>query len=320
MSNVTQFEHIFLKSAEKRERLFSDSSTDCFRIFNSYGDGFDGITADVYGHYLLVQFFEDHLLEGSSEFLGKIEISLKSIPLNIKGILSKDRTVAGNDTDQMQKRKSRLFSGTLPPEDFTVRQNDIAAYADLVEGLNTGIFLDMREIRDSLKGIYPVEGKMLNLFCYTSLFSVHAIRCGMGSAINVDLSNSVLKKGMRNYSLNSIEYDKRDFVNDDAIDRLKLYRKKNEHFHFVVFDPPTFARNRKRTFSVKKDYSRSLHDISYIANGGFALTAINSSSVEMDDYISYHPENWTLEFFSNESSDFVHGGRPYLKAGLWRIK
>ena len=60
--------------------------------------------------------------------------------------------------------------------------------------------------------------------------------------------------------------------------------------------------------------------LSDMAGGGYALTSVNSYSISREEYLSYHPVEWRLEFFANESTDFTHSGNPYLKAGLWKIK
>jgi 23S rRNA (cytosine1962-C5)-methyltransferase len=160
---------------------------------------------------------------------------------------------------------------------------------------------------------------MLNLFCYTALFSVHALASGVDSAVNVDLAKSVLLKASENYRLNNFSCDDRDFIYGDALEWIKLFNKKNKLFDFAVFDPPTFARNRKKQFSVKRDYMASLEDLDKITRkGGLILTSVNSYSVPEKEYKSYHPYSWQLVMFRNESADFVNRGNPYLKVGLWK--
>ena len=159
---------------------------------------------------------------------------------------------------------------------------------------------------------------MLNLFCYTGLFSVHALVCGVDSAINVDLSRTVLSRARDNYRLNGLECDDRDFIYGDALEWIKLFIKKKQVFDFAVFDPPTFARNRKKQFSVKRDYRASLEKLDQsVRAGGLILTSVNSYSVSEKEYRSYHPDSWQLLMFANESSDFNNRGNPYLKVGLW---
>jgi len=216
--------------------------------------------------------------------------------------------------------ESRVLEGVYAPEDAVVVQNGVKARVDLVNGQNTGIFLDMRDIRDRLLSFYKSESitRMLNLFSYTAVFSVHALKNGAGNSINIDLSKNVLNRAKINYRLNDLRVDERDFVYGDAIDWIKRLNKRRELFDFIVFDPPTFARNKKGSFSVKKNYLNSLESIKPLVKDRFILTSVNSYSVTEEEYRSFHPVQWKLLMLENESSDFVYKGNPYLKVGLWK--
>jgi 23S rRNA (cytosine1962-C5)-methyltransferase len=179
----------------------------------------------------------------------------------------------------------------------------------------------MRDIRTELTGFYQKEKpvSMLNLFSYTGAFSVHALKNGVQRAVNVDLSKSVLRRARENYVLNSLPVDERDFVYGDSYERVKIFSRKNIHFDFAVFDPPTFSRNRGKNFSVRNDYTAFLELLGNVVPGGFIFTSINAATLTKSEYISFHPRSWELVMFANESSDFIHRGNPYLKAGLWKI-
>jgi 23S rRNA G2069 N7-methylase RlmK/C1962 C5-methylase RlmI len=135
----------------------------------------------------------------------------------------------------------------------------------------------------------------------------------------VDLSRSVLRRARTNYELNGLAADDRDFVYGDALNWLDRFHKKGRTFDMVIFDPPTFSRNRNRTFSVRKDYGQALEKIDRVA-GRYVFTSVNTFSVNLDEYVSWHPDRWEPVFLGHESSDFRPGERPYLKAGLWRKK
>lgn len=310
--------HQLNSAIERRDQLFKNPETDCFRIFNSSGDGIDGLTIDFYAGYILLQYFNN----SAKEIINKVVPELlKAIPLSIKGVLCKNRLTPARDEVPDELWKSSILEGEYPSEGIIVLQNGVKARVDLVNGQNTGIFLDMREIRDKLSLFYKSESikRMLNLFSYTALFSVHALKNGAESAVNIDLSRGVLNRAKVNYQLNDLRIDERDFIYGDALDWTKQLSRKNITFDYAVFDPPTFARNKKKNFSVKKDYSDSLQRVELLINNGFILTSINSFTVTEQEYRSYHPSNWELLMFSNESSDFVYSDNPYLKVGLWKI-
>lgn len=320
--SVNKYESLLKSAVEKRASLFSDSRTDCFRLFNGDGEGLDGLTIDFYAGHILIQYFNDNMAGAiDSVIKGIISVSA-GFPSRIKSVLTKDRRVIKGSADRNSIWKSRIIEGEYSEDDgVIVRQNGTLAKVDLVNGQNTGIFLDMREIRGELEKFYPGSGikSMLNLFCYTGLFSVHALMNGVSGAVNVDLSKGVLKRARINYGLNGLAVDDRDFIYGDSMEWIKILARKKTVFNFGIFDPPTFARNRKKNFSVRKDYYNSLEKLEKLVPDGYVLTSINSYSVSRAEYRSCHPEKWELLMFGNESADFVNRGNPYLKAGLWKI-
>ncbi|MBN2080153.1 MAG: class I SAM-dependent rRNA methyltransferase [Spirochaetes bacterium] len=305
---------------EKRHLLYENPSTNCFRLFNGDGDGLGGLTLDWYGGYLLVQYFDDALDGITDEITALIDSNAAAFPALPRGVLLKKRPGPGTGGVAIAAAaKSVLLSGEAPPRDFYVKQNGVRAAVDLMEGQNTGVFLDMRGVRDRLEGYYTPRDRMLNLFCYTALFSVHALMCGSGGAVNVDLSKGVLARARANYVLNGLRVDDRDFVYGDSLDWIRRFQKKGTRFSFVLFDPPTFSRNRRRTFSVKRHYASALGILAGIVGPGWVLTSINSPSISLDEYRGFHPGGWKCEFVEHEPLDFPTPGPPYLKAGLWRL-
>ena len=317
-----KFKSLLKTALEKRALLFSDARTDCFRLFNGDGDGLDGLTIDYYAGHILVQYFSDGVLSMLDSIVKGVISAGSFFTIPQKSVLVKDRRVITGSADRNSLWKSRIIEGDYNDEQgVVVRQNGTLAKVDLVNGQNTGIFLDMREIRSGLEEFYSGTGikSMINLFSYTGIFAAHALQNGVSHAVNVDLSRGVLKRARINYELNGLAVDDRDFLYGDSMEWIKIFAKKGDKFSFGVFDPPTFARNKKKNFSVRKDYYDSLKKLEKIIPGGYVLTSINSYSVSFKEYRTCHPENWELLMFGNESADFVNRGNQYLKAGLWKI-
>ncbi len=315
-----QIESLLRKALQKREKLYNDPATNCYRLCNGDGDGVPGLTLDWYDGYILVQYFDARLGSVTGDILKSVKSIAPLLPARPRGILLKNRLRPESARDIASAMKSTVLDGAEPPGGFSVRQNGILAEVDLVGGQSTGLFLDMREVRDRLSGYYRNSDIMLNLFSYTALFSVHAISHGIIGAVNVDLSRGVLERAKANYRLNRLKVDERDFIYGDSLEWIRRFKRKEKKFSLVIFDPPTFSRNRRRTFSSRKNFRESLDLIDGLCDGGHVLTSVNSYSIPREEYLSFHPRGWQLEFIANESSDFTHGGDPYLKAGLWKIK
>ncbi len=311
---------LLAEAFKKRQALFGDPANTCFRLFNGAGDGLDGLAIDWYDGYLLVQYYKSAVAGMTDDLLKGVDAAGSILPGSPAGFLLKNRMKQEDAADISAARTSSLAGGSEPPEGHTVMQNGVRAAVDLVRGQSTGIFLDMREVRDRLTPFYAPDDTMLNLFSYTALFSVHAVRCGITGAVNVDLSRAVLERAKVNYGLNGIRVDERDFIYGDSLEWVRRFRKKGRTFSFVIFDPPTFSRNRQRSFSTRRDYTASLAMLADLAPRGHALTSVNSFSISAEEYRSFHPASWKLEFFANESSDFTRAADAYLKVGLWKIR
>ena len=310
---------LFIRAFELRAELFDLSDEGCFRLFNAAGDGLDGLTIDLYEEYLLAQLYYDETHDRADEILSALEPAVARLPRAPRALLVKDRRKIDDGDGYTLRRSSHTVWGETPPPGYRVRHSGMTVLVDLVHGQHTGLFLDMREVRGKLRPFYSGGGRLLNLFAYTGVFSVHSLLNGAHSAVNVDLSAAVLERARENYRANGLECDDRDFVRGDSFEWLRRFGRKERRFDMVIFDPPTFSRNRRRSFSVKRDYRTALDAISTCAPGGMALTTINAESVNEREYRSFHPREWEIVFYCNESSDFVYKTTPYLKAGLWKI-
>nr|HPM35397.1 class I SAM-dependent methyltransferase [Spirochaetota bacterium] len=214
--------------------------------------------------------------------------------------------------------KSLLLDGEFPAEEIIVRHMGLDISVDIINSQNTGLFFDMRSARTELLNYYPEFESVLNLFSYTCVFSLHALKNSVRRAVNVDISKPVLSRGMRNYELNGVNVDSRDFVKGKSSDLIKYYKKKGIRFSFSVIDPPTFARSQKGSFSAERDLSSYLRDLSQISD--YVFSAVNTHKTDMKTFLSMHPGNYELIFSANEADDFPYSENPYLKTALWKIR
>src|SRR5699024_11405144 len=70
----------------------------------------------------------------------------------------------------------------------------------------------------------------------------------------VDLDKQRLQKTMEQLSLNGIDIDAQRIHVMDVFEYFKYARRKKLLFDMVILDPPSFARAKKYSFSVVKDY------------------------------------------------------------------
>lgn len=127
-----------------------------------------------------------------------------------------------------------------------VREGKCRFIINLSDYLDTGLFLDHRPTR--LTVAESAAGKtMLNLFCYTASFSVHALINGARRVCSIDLSKNYLQWAAENAQLNSVADPERcRFVQSDVRLFLEQAAKRKERWDIIICDPPTFS-NSKRT-------------------------------------------------------------------------
>jgi 23S rRNA (cytosine1962-C5)-methyltransferase len=291
-----------------RRALFLQEGTTAFRLVNEAGDGLPGLVVDYYQGFLLAQYFEaqwEKMLPGLGDALQR---AAAAVPFAVQGILCKNRTRASAAEEQL--RRSEPLGGGCPPAELTVRHLGLYVAVNVYEGQNRGLFCDMRQVREQLTPHYSGRA-LLNLFCYTGVFSVQALKCGALSALNVDLSRPVLRRARRNYELNGLAVDDRDFWCEDSGRALRALGRAGRRFGMVIFDPPTFSRNKSGTFSVKQDYAEYLRLIDAVLEpGGWALTAINTHGIALSEYVGAHPAHWRAGLEAHEADDFPFAGSP----------
>jgi 23S rRNA (cytosine1962-C5)-methyltransferase len=147
----------------------------------------------------------------------------------------------------------------------------------LGEGLSTGIFVDQREnrrrVRQMASGL-----SVLNLFAYTSAFTVAAVAGGARTTTSVDISASATAWARRNLDAVGADPAAHRLIEADVLGWLRSYR--GERFDLVLVDPPSFSTTKKSVFSAENQY-RELAALSaaVVAPGGRMLACTNHRGI-----------------------------------------
>ena len=145
-----------------------------------------------------------------------------------------------------------------------------------------GIFLDQREVRKTIRDNYSNGKTMLNMFSYTGAFSVYSALGGATKTTSVDLAKRSRAKTIEQFEINNIDAKNQDIIVDDVFGYFKYAIKKNMAFDLIVVDPPSFARNKKMTFSVAKDYIKLLKEaIQITSKDGVIVASTNYSKLSI---------------------------------------
>ncbi|MBW8098392.1 class I SAM-dependent rRNA methyltransferase [Streptococcus pseudopneumoniae] len=272
--NQAFFEMLFRQAKEKRRAYYQDDLTTAFRFFNQEGDGFGGLTVDLYGDYAVFSWYNSYVYQ----IRKTISEAFKQVFPEVLGAYEKIR-FKGLDYE------SAHVYGQEAPDFFTVLENGVLYQVFMNDGLMTGIFLDQHEVRGSLVDGLAMGKSLLNMFSYTAAFSVAATMGGASQTTSVDLAKRSRELSQAHFQANGISTDDHRFVVMDVFEYFKYAKRKGLTYDVIVLDPPSFARNKKQTFSVAKDYHKLISQSLEILNpGGIIIASTNAANVSRQKF------------------------------------
>lgn len=240
--------------------------TDCYRVLFGEGDYLPGITVDRYGRYLTVATYSKGVETVLPEVVRALGKTLRS-----RGIVRRRGT------------ELEVLYGERPPPEVTVTEHGLRFLANLYEGQKTGLFLDHRENRATVRA-HAGGAHVLNLFSYTGAFSVYALAGGAARVVSVDTAGPALDDAKRNVELNGFHSDRHTTLQEDAFELPKL-AELQAAFDLVVVDPPSLARSKTQRRTALRAYERlNAAAIGCVKPGGLLATASCTSQVDPDAF------------------------------------
>ena len=272
--NQAFFEALFRQAKEKRSAYYQDELTTAFRLFNQEGDGFGGLTVDLYGDYAVFSWYNSYVYQ----IRKVISEAFRQVFPEVLGAYEKIR-FKGLDYE------SAHVYGQEAPDFFTILENGVLYQVFMNDGLMTGIFLDQHEVRGSLVDGLAMGKSLLNMFSYTAAFSVAAGMGGASQTTSVDLAKRSRELSQAHFQANGISTDDHRFIVMDVFEYFKYAKRKGLTYDVIVLDPPSFARNKKQTFSVAKDYHKLISQSLEILNPeGIIIASTNAANVSRQKF------------------------------------
>ena len=272
--NQAFFETLFRQAKEKRSAYYQDDLTTAFRLFNQEGDGFGGLTVDLYGDYAVFSWYNSYVYQ----IRQIISEAFRQVFPEVLGAYEKIR-FKGLDYE------SAHVYGQEAPDFFTVLENGVLYQVFMNDGLMTGIFLDQHEVRGSLVDGLAMGKSLLNMFSYTAAFSVAAAMGGASQTTSVDLAKRSRELSEAHFQANGISTDDHRFIVMDVFEYFKYAKRKDLTYDVIVLDPPSFARNKKQTFSVAKDYHKLIsQSLETLNPGGIIIASTNAANVSRQKF------------------------------------
>lgn len=265
--NQEFFEKRLAQAKGKRQAYYFDEQTTAFRVVNGEGDELGGLIIDIYGDFAVFSWYNETFYAQREV----IVLAFQKIFPEIQGAYEKIRF----DSDLPESQK---MYGTDAQEPLLIKENGITYATYLNEGLMTGIFLDQREVRDYLAEGFASGKSVLNMFSYTGAFSVASAMGGSLSTTSVDLAKRSLVKTKEQFEVNGLDLEAQKIHVMDTFEYFKYAKKKDLSFDLIILDPPSFARNKKKVFSVSKNYGELIEDSVDILNDQGTIVASTNAA------------------------------------------
>ncbi len=268
-----------------RRKVLANTGADAYRLVFGEADFLPGLIVDKFGPCLVIQ----TLALGIDRYKDTIVQILDEI-------IQPDAIYERNDAPVREleglELRSGFLKGSFDPQ-VVIRENGLKFCVDLVAGQKTGYFLDQRENRAALHP-FVKDARVLDCFCHTGGFSIHAAHYGAREVLGLDISGEAIAMAHRNAALNGYS-DLCSFKEANVFDALREMERRGEKFDVVILDPPAFVKARKALEGAIRGYKEiNLRAMRILTPGGFLVTCSCSY---------YMPEDLFIEIIQEASLD-----------------
>jgi len=257
----------------KRSALNVQRDTDSYRLLHGESDGIAGVIVDRYNDVLVLQ-----SLTAGAEYWKQTIADVLVEETGVQNIYERSDA----DVRELEGLKSitGVLRGEIDNSRFAIYEHGVKFLVDVQSGHKTGFYLDQRENRRRV-GELAKDRDVLNCFCYTGGFSIHALANGAKSVLSVDSSADALSLLEENLKLNDLPAERHTSLEGDVFQLLRKFRDENRSFDMIILDPPKFA----PTAAHAEKASRAYKDINLLAfkllrHGGILVTFSCSGGVD----------------------------------------
>ncbi|MEK9133128.1 MAG: class I SAM-dependent rRNA methyltransferase [Patescibacteria group bacterium] len=261
--NDDYFIQLIKENFAQREAYLLKNKIEAYRLVTNIDPSLP-LAVDIYKDNAVIHLFD--FIERAT--LQTLEAAMKKV-LNIGSFFYKNRT------------KEELQMPISEKKEITIEEYGHKFAINLSDYLDTGLFVDHREARKWI-GSLSKDKSVLNTFAYTGSFSVYAACGGAAKTHSVDLSRTYCEWIKKNLKLNRLPAEKNWTYKMDTLEYLKYAKRKGFNFDIIIIDPPTFSRNKGKSFSVQKDHPDLINAaLEILTPSGFILFSNNFTNFTM---------------------------------------
>jgi 23S rRNA (cytosine1962-C5)-methyltransferase len=277
-----------VREAWAYRQRFLDNTKACRAIYGE-ADFLPGLIVDKYDDILVVQLLAFGM-EARKEWILQALLDV----FQPRGVFLR------NDVPVRRLEGLSLEAGVWfgdVPEEVEIVENGLKFLVDVREGQKTGYFFDQRENRAAIRPLmhswhrsgssaldipYADGAEVLECFCHTGSFTVHALHYGAKHVTAVDISEPAIEVARKNVALNGYT-DRVQFEVANAFDFLREAEREGKQYDVVILDPPAFAKSRRALEGAVRGYKEiNLRGMKLLRDGGYLVTASCSYHMNPD--------------------------------------
>ena len=269
------FWHRRVAEALARRARWAPGAEAC-RLVYGEADGLPGLILDRYGDVLALQTLT----------AGMERAKLAIVPA-LAALVAPRAIFERNDPPQrrlegLEQRKGFLLGQAELP--LWVRAGAGEMLADVENGQKTGLFLDQRENWQAVQAL--AGGRVvLDAFCYTGGFGLHAAAGGAAAVSGIDLSPGAIEFAIRNAERDGVA-GRCAFRTGNAFDELHAMDREGKAFDLVILDPPAFTKARDRVEGALRGYKEiNLRALKLLRPGGILVSCSCSYHVDRETFL-----------------------------------
>ena len=261
-----------LNAYDLRKTLYPDRKS--YRLVFSESDFLPGLIIDKYNNTFVLQVYSFGMQKNI-----EVVIEVLKKEFDAENIFSKNelyfRKLEG------LPEEDEIYFGEIKEE---IISDGALKYKINFTGQKTGFYFDQGDNRFLIEKFS--KGKsVLDAFCNSGGFGLHASLAGASSVVFVDSSVKAVEDAEYNFKLNGLKSES-EFIVSDVFDYLNKCIKEDKKFDIVILDPPAFAKGKKNLPVAIKGYEKLNRLAMSALNGnGFLVTSSCSHHLSENDFM-----------------------------------
>jgi 23S rRNA (cytosine1962-C5)-methyltransferase len=240
--NIDFFRERISKAAVLREKWLK-GKTNAYRLVNGEGDFLPGLMVDCYGGIFVLQ-----CLTAGMERLKGLLTDLIVRDFRPQSVY--ERSDVATRREEGLSESSGLLFGKEVPDRIEIEEFGCHFRVNVKRGQKTGFYLDQRENRFSLEELSHGK-RILDCFCYTGAFAIHAGLGGAKELTLIDSSEEALGIAEEHFDLNRLKEIPHQLIRGDAFE---VMRGLESRYDIIILDPPPFAKRKGHLTSASRGY------------------------------------------------------------------